>query len=389
MVVVNQARLKNHILELASFRDSRDEGVTRYAFTPEYEEAAAYVAGLMEDAGMSVHRDAIGNLIGQKKGTGKKKGRIITGSHIDTVRQGGKFDGTLGVLGAVEAVKTFEELGIMLDKDIEVCAFIDEEVSALGSRAYTGTELPDRFAARLEERGYTRKDFESCRQELQEEDCFLELHIEQGRVLEEHGMQIGEVDGILASVNYEGTAFGRADHAGATPMELRKDAFMLLADFAERFRELVQQEKGSVGTIGNVIITPGVRNVIPGRAAFVMEIRTPDESAIARIEKKLRKEFGKDQVEFERTAYYQAAVMSDDVQRIIREVSEDLGLHHEKIHSGAGHDTQSFADKVRSGMIFVPSIDGISHSPAEQTAWEDCSNGVNVLANTMIRIGKM
>lgn len=388
MVVVNQARLKNHILQLASFRDVRDEGITRYAFTPEYEAASKYVGELMKDAGLNVRRDALGNVIGEKKGSGEMKGKIITGSHIDTVRQGGMFDGTLGVLGAIEAVKTLGESGVTLDKDIEVCAFVDEEVSALGSRAYTGTELPERFLKRLEEKGYTLESFESCRQELQEEDCFLELHIEQGRVLEEHGMQIGEVNSILASVNYEGTAYGRADHAGATPMAIRKDAFMQIADFAERFRELVLAEEGTVGTIGNVVVTPGIRNVIPGRVSFVMEIRTPDESAIPRIEKVLRKEFGKEQICFERTAYYKSAIMAEEMRQAIREVSEKLGLRHEKIYSGAGHDTQSFADKVKSGMIFVPSVDGISHSPAEMTSWEDCSNGANVLANTMIRIGK-
>lgn len=388
MVVVNQARLKNHILKLATFRDVRDEGVTRYAFTPEYEEASKYVEELMKDAGLAVHRDALGNLIGKKRGSGEMKVKIITGSHIDTVRQGGMFDGTLGVLGAIEAVKTLEESGIMLDKDVEVCAFVDEEVSALGSRAYAGVELPDRFLRRLEEKGYTLEEFESCRQELKEDDCFLELHIEQGRVLEEHGMQIGEVDSILASVNYEGTAYGRADHAGATPMTLRKDAFMQLADFAERFRELVLAEEGTVGTIGNVVVTPGIRNVIPGRVSFVMEIRTPDESAIPRIEKVLRKEFGKEQVCFERTAYYKSAIMADEMSLVIQEVSEMLGLRHERIHSGAGHDTQSFADKVKAGMIFVPSVDGISHSAAEMTSWEDCSNGANVLANTIIKLGQ-
>lgn len=201
-------------------------------------------------------------------------------------------------------------------------------------------------------------------------------------------MQIGEVDSILASVNYEGTAYGRADHAGATPMTLRKDAFMQLADFAERFRELVLAEEGTVGTIGNVVVTPGIRNVIPGRVSFVMEIRTPDESAIPRIEKVLRKEFGKEQVCFERTAYYKSAIMADEMSLVIQEVSEMLGLRHERIHSGAGHDTQSFADKVKAGMIFVPSVDGISHSAAEMTSWEDCSNGANVLANTIIKLGQ-
>lgn len=388
MVIVNQARLKNHLLELATFRDVRDQGITRYAFTPIYEEAAGYVIELMQDAGLKVHRDAIGNIIGAKAGTGNSEYRIITGSHIDTVRQGGMFDGALGVLGAIECMKSIQEAGIELSCDVEVCAFIDEEVSALGSRAYAGCDLPKRFLRRLEENGMTREQYDDCRQEIDKRDIFLELHIEQGRVMEEERRMIGEVQSILASVNYEGRAYGRADHAGATPMNIRKDAFMQLADFSLRFQELVKQEAGSVGTIGNVILTPGIRNVIPGQADFVMEIRTPDESAITRIEEKLREQYLEEQISFERTAYYKSAIMNEDIKSVIHEVSTSLGLSNMPIHSGAGHDTQSFTDKMRAGMIFVPSIEGLSHCATEKTEWEDCSNGANVLANVIVKLGR-
>lgn len=387
MIFSNSDRLKNSLEQLAKYGANDDEGITRVAFTDTYKAGRDYVKQLMIDAGLEVVIDPIGNLIGTLKGNGRKSGKIITGSHIDTVRRGGMFDGTLGVLGGVEAALCIRENNIVLDKDLVVVAFIDEEVSAIGSRAYTGIDLPKAFLTRLEDNHLGLEEFESSRVNCTKDDMFIELHIEQGRVLEEHNIQIGEVVSILSSVNYEGKVTGRADHAGATPMDIRVDAFMRLAEYALRFRELVKKEEGSVGTIGKVELVPGQRNVIPGSANFVMEMRTPDEEAIIRVEEALSKEFP--DVELDRTAFYSAAKMDKRIVETINAVSDELNLTHEPIHSGAGHDSQSFEKVMPTGMIFVPSVDGISHNPKEFSKWEDCANGVSVLANVLIRLSKL
>ncbi len=383
---VNGERLMKHLEELSRKGGGEGPGITRAAFTKGYCEAADYIAGLMEQAGLKVRIDGIGNVIGVRAGKSGK--RLITGSHIDTVAQGGMFDGALGVVGAIEALQSIGEQEIEMEHTVHVCAFIDEEVSALGSRAYAGIDLPPAFEERLEQNGLNKKVFMECGMDLKPDEHFLELHIEQGGILEAGGIDIGVVRRILSSANYMCRAKGAADHAGNTPMDMRDDAFMKTAGFALRMRELVLEHKDMVGTIGYVKANPGYRNVVPGEVEFSMELRAPAEADIEEVEKVLQKEFEPEGVLMKRTAFYEAAVMDDEIKNAIARICGELGLKHLAVNSGAGHDSQSFAGKLKTGMIFVPSRNGISHSPLEFTSAADCANGAAVLANVLLELDR-
>lgn len=382
---INKNRMVEQMENLAQFGNHQEMGITRFAFTQEYEEARCYVKKCMEEAGLETHIDAVGNLIGVYMGN--KRGKIFVGSHIDTVKCGGKYDGSIGVIGAIEAVRTLHENQIRLEKDIYVCAYVDEEFTSLGSKAIAGAKVEEDSIHKLILNGYQEEDVKKCRFELEQQDIALELHIEQGKMLEEKNINIGIVDAIAASYKYAGVVKGTAGHAGTLQMYQREDAFVKMSEYTLAFNQMVCEYEQLVGTIGKIEVTPGARNIVPGKVDFLMEMRSPNEKDMLEVEKKLEEKFG-DKVELIRTEEYKIVEMDVEINQKIEKICKDMNMSFMHMNSGAGHDIQSFNERAKCGLIFIPSVGGLSHCPEEYTSWEDCERGINVLMHLIRKAGE-
>ncbi len=287
---VNGERLKAHIEALAKIGADPEGGVTRYCFTPEYEEAALLISGWMRDAGLTPRRDAAGNLIGRKEGTDPSRKAIAIGSHFDTVKRAGQFDGCFGVLGAIEIVQTLAENGVEMKWPLEVPCFVEEEgtrfgAGLLGSKAFAGKidgnylrktkDLEGKpIADTYVQYGYDPDRIVEARRSPDELEAYFEMHIEQASVLDTYGEQLGIVEGIAGYVWLKAVFEGRADHAGATPMDLRNDAIIpasMMVPQAEKIA--LDMGKPLVITVGRMLISPGNINVVPGRVEMYFDIR--------------------------------------------------------------------------------------------------------------------
>ncbi len=384
--LINEERLKSHLEELGYIGAEEKHGRTRIAYTPEYNVGRDLVKSWMDEAGLATSVDTVGNLFGVKKGKSNKV--ILIGSHIDTVPEAGIYDGCLGVLGAIEAIQTLNERHIELDHTIKIAAWIDEEGTAIGglfgSRAYSGLPIDESFKNRFDQYDMTMDKFESAKSN-DDVDYYLELHIEQGGILDDKKISIGIVQAIVAIFRWTVNMKGQANHAGTTPMYLRDDAMLKTAKFVSRYDELVRQHEGMVGTIGKIRAFPGTFNIIPERVKFSCEMRSVNVEDMNEVWQQMLDEFG-DVIEYQQDFKQDAVVMDDKVKQSIKSAAEKLGLSCMDINSGAGHDTQSIASVTRPGMLFVPSVHGISHSPKEYTTWKDCANGANVLMHTVCNL---
>lgn len=381
---INKERMIQQMEKLATYGAHGEEGITRFTYTPEFNEAMEYVKGCMTDAGLKTKYDPVGNLIGIYPGT--EGGKIFVGSHIDTVKCGGMFDGAIGVIGAIEAVRTLNENGIRTKQDIYVCVYLDEEFGALGSKAIAGKELDAVSMQKVCSNGHSMQDVADSEIEMEESDYALELHIEQGSILENTNRQIGIVDSILASYKYRGTVEGHAGHAGTLQMKSRDDAFVKMAEITLEFQRLVCGYENMVGTIGKVEVLPGARNIVPGKVEFLLEMRSPKQQDMKDVEKKLRHKFTEKGFCLERTEEYEPVIMEPAIKSVMEEICEKDHIAYMHLHSGAGHDIQSFYGKTKCGLLFIPSVNGVSHCPKERTKWEDCEEGINVLMKTMIAL---
>jgi len=332
---------------------------------------------------------------------------LLLGSHLDSVPNGGRFDGALGVMAALEVLKTVKENGVRLQVDLEAIDFTDEEgtlVGLLGSAALAGHLDPEALQNPRGGRaqlvaGMQRADLsdESMLSAARPKDSlagYLELHIEQGKRLERAGINVGIVSAIVGIWSYRLTFIGRADHAGSTTMDDRLDASLGASAFTLAARELVLRSfPNCVVNVGKMDFTPGAFNIVPARVEVSLEFRSPDEAEFKRLDtiliaraKAEAQRFGLE-LKIEDLGKHSPSMMNDKVQRAYAEACDDLGLTHTLLTSGAGHDGQSLADLCPVGMIFVPSVDGASHSPREFTKWEDCVNGANVLLQAALRLG--
>ena len=398
-------RLKHDLEELG--RIGRDErgGVNRPSCSAADLEARAWLKKKIEEAGLCYRQDGAGNQFGRLECAGKT---VLAGSHIDTVPNGGMFDGAVGVLAALECARRIREEKTSLVKALEVASFTDEEGNLvgdfLGSRAFMGLVDEDEvrngrtsfgvpFSDVLKRTGFTADGILGARRDRPELEAYLELHIEQGPVLEDEGIPIGIVERI-AGKHYRQCAYiGESGHAGTTPLELRHDAFLGLADLALRATQLVATRYyGSVLTVGRAALHPGSFSVIPGRADFTLEFRSSSAEAMAAIEKEVFALAGDIAATrgltfisklVDRTA---PVTVAPRLAGLIEEECRSLGYPSMKMTSGAGHDAQIIAAACDSGMIFIPSPDGISHSPGERVDWADLEKGANVLLRTLLRL---
>ena len=404
-VAINAARLNDTLTALGQIGNT-DEGMQRVAFSPLDVAGRDYVMELMRRAGMAVRIDAAGNIIGRIEGSGGSLPAIALGSHTDTVPAGGQYDGALGVIAAIEVVQALKDAGHTTRHPLEVMVFTNEEGTSfhrwlLGSRAVAGLWEAEDFSAvaddgatlasRLPDIGGNISHIEEARRRPDELACYLELHIEQGPTMHRGGYPIGIVTGITGRSVYHVDIVGEANHAGTTPMAMRKDAMSAAAQIALKVRSIAgEMEICRVGTVGSMDVHPNAGNVIPGRVQMGIEFRDERMESLAAAEVELRRtaeEVGHAEsvgitVSAQRNT--PAVPISGNMQQLVTDAAEVAGLAHINLPSGAGHDAQAIASITPSAMIFVPSVNGISHAPAEFSAPEDCANGTQVLMNALL-----
>jgi len=404
---INDSRLLNTLDELSEIGATSQGGVTRLCLSDDEVEAKRYIIELMKRAGLEVHVDPVANVIGVLNSAAETK-LVACGSHVDTVIDGGRYDGSYGVLAAIEALRSFKESEIKLGHPLAAIAFANEEgvrfPAMVGSKYATGLiTLKDVFALRGTDGATFEEALTKSKLELESDSflakhipgTYLELHIEQGPVLENEGKQIGIVENIVGTRQIEVGIHGSADHAGTTPMDARKDALLFASKIIQFVNKLsLELGKGSVGTIGFLEVTPNAPNVIPGEVRLIIDFRNSSANIIDLASSKLN-EMVKDtankdrvQISIRQRADLPPADMTDSIASLIQEITDDLGLTWRRMQSGAGHDAMIMRRIADTGMIFVPSKRGKSHSPMEETAGDDLIHGANVLANTLMKISK-
>jgi N-carbamoyl-L-amino-acid hydrolase len=410
VATTNAARLHDRIAALARFGALPGGGVTRCCWSPPHEEARAWLLGEIRAAGLQGWVDAAGNIFG---GLGvssfsTKAPVVLTGSHIDTVPEGGILDGALGVLAGLECVQAVRESGAAPSRPLVVAAWSDEEGrygSLFGSRAFCGrldvTAVPtmtavdgERLVDAMARAGFDASRAPEARAPDGAVHAYVELHIEQGPRLDEAGVPIAIVDSIVGVRRTRLIWNGQADHAGTTPMERRRDAFLAAADYSLRARDLVVERGGgrSVTNIGVVYVHPGVSNIVPGRAELVHEMRGPDSDTLERLAHEceaLAKEIADRRsigVEIRRMSATTPVACSPNVQAAVESACKELGLGWKTLYSAAGHDAQNLALITDSGMLFIPSRGGKSHRVDETSDAGAIERGANVLLRTLLTL---
>src|SRR5574341_557702 len=398
---VNGTRVNQHLTDLSRFGRNPQGGVSRVAFSPADIEGRAFAMELMRSAGLSVRIDPGGNLLGRRTGSVPGVPPILFGSHIDSVPEGGKYDGDVGSMSAIEVAHTLGEKGYRTRHPLEVAIWADEDSGLPGSRAFVGDltdeelRTPGRDGVTLAEKiqriGVNPLRMAEARHEPGSVQAYIELHIEQGGILDQTGIQIGIVEGIVGINHYDVAIKGFANHAGTTPMDQRQNALLTASGLVLAVDRIVRAEPGrQVGTVGRLIVKPGAPNVIPGEVDLTVELRDLSMERIEalwdQIYNELQSISAKNGTTFSFIKQHSnpPALSDPKVRDVISEAVRGLGLSSVGLPSGAGHDAQDLARICPMGMIFVPSVKGISHSPNELTRPEDVVNGANVLLQTML-----
>ncbi|KRD93263.1 Zn-dependent hydrolase [Bacillus sp. Root239] len=405
-VAVNGERLKNTLERFADYGRTPNNGVTRLALSEEDRLARDYFCSCCRDLGMDIKIDDLGCIYATLEGL-EDKPPVVIGSHMDSVKKGGRFDGILGVVAGLELVRTLVEHNIKPKVPIMIVNFTNEEgarfePSMMASGILSGKFQKDVMMKKTDVDGVTfEQALQSCGYEgdtsnrLTEASAFVELHIEQGPILEREAKSIGVVECVLGMVCYEIEVTGESDHAGTTPMDMRKDALFATNNLiAEARHELGRLDSNLVYTMGRMNVLPNIHTVIPNKVIFSLEARHTDEDVIASVEKiiqslpdqaellegcevRVTKLWGRDTVWFDKT-------VCDEVEESVR----SLGYSYKRMVSGAGHDAQFLASYIPTAMIFIPSVNGKSHCEEEFTPWEQCEKGVNVLLETVIKLAQ-
>lgn len=403
---VNGERVNAHLRELAEFGKTPEGGTHRLAYSDADVQARQYAMSLMREAKLEVSIDAAGNIVGRRAGSDTALKPLMIGSHIDSVPAGGSYDGQVGSMGAIEVAQTLMESNVRLRHPLEVVLFQNEEGGTIGSVALA--------------RGLTEKDLNivtNSKKTIREGIKFIggdtdkltsavrkkgglagyvELHIEQGGILHQEKIDIGVVEGIVGVFWWDVTVEGFANHAGTTPMNGRRDALLAAAKYIDAVNRIVTSMPGrQVGTVGKIQALPGAYNIIPGKVTTSLGLRDLDAAKVQMIFEKIQAEVRRIEAatgtkfDFKQINASQPAPTDPRFRRVIHDAARQLGLTTKLMPSGAGHDAQEIALLCPVGMIFVPSRDGISHSPREFSEPADITSGVNVLLHTLLKLDGM
>jgi N-carbamoyl-L-amino-acid hydrolase len=406
LLKIDERRLQNDLETLAQIGRTTDGGVSRLAFSEADVQGRAWFRQRVAADGFAFKAEGAGNLSAVLPSADANARTLLFGSHLDTVPNGGRYDGALGVLAALEALRTIKDAGLQLPYHLEVISFTDEEGTTLplgGSRAVAGilTEgdldrarsRVDTFDAGLTRLGISRQSMLNARRD--DIEAYVELHIEQGSYLEEAGVNIGVVTSIVGIRGYHLRFLGEAAHAGARPLHKRKDALWGAAAFILAARELVMRDfTPGVATVGEIGVQPGVSNIVPAEALLALEFRHSTlenldliEAALLDTARQAADTYAL-KLEIDAGGRHAPALMDERLMRAIETSADALGLSHMRQPSFAGHDGQSLNKIAPTAMLFVPSKDGVSHSPYEYTAPQDVKNGANVLLNTILALAR-
>ncbi len=402
---VDAARLLATLERLEAFGGTEAGGTQRLAFSDADIAAREWVAELMETAGLEVSIDGVGNLIGRRAGSDPSLAPIMLGSHIDTVPDGGSYDGQVGSMGAIEVVHTLLDHGLVTQHPLEVVIFVNEEGGKTGSRALIGEVEPDELDVMtasgmtigegIRRLGGDPDNLAAVRRPPSSVAGYLELHIEQGAVLYNQGIDIGVVEGIVGIKRWDVTFRGFANHAGTTPMDDRRDALVAAARYIIAVEDIASTLPGrQVATVGRIAASPGAPNVIPGEVRLSLEIRDLSMDRIDDLYQRIHQRAEQiattsdTTVEFEPFYVTYSAPTDLRIRALVEGAAEDLGLRSLHMPSGAGHDAQSIARLGPVGMIFVPSVDGISHSPQERSEPDAIVAGANVMLLTLLKLDR-
>ena len=403
---VNGQRLNQHLSELAQFGKTPEGGTHRLAYSDTDVQAREYAMKLMREATLDASIDAAGNIVGRRAGSDAALKPLMIGSHIDSVPAGGSYDGQVGSMGAIEVAQTLAENNARLRHSLEVVLFQNEEGGTIGSaalaRSLTEKDLniisnskktiregikfiggdPNKLASVVRKKG----DLAG----------YLELHIEQGGLLHQEKINIGVVEGIVGVFWWEVTIDGVANHAGTTPMNQRHDALLAAAKYVDAVNRVVTSIPGrQVGTVGKIQAFPGAYNIVPGKVTTSLGLRDLDAAKVIMIYEKIQAEVRQIETatgtkfEFKQINASQPAPTDVRFRRVIDDAAKQLGFTTKLMPSGAGHDAQEIAPLCPIGMIFIPSRDGISHSPREYSEPTAITNGANVLLHTLLKLDAM
>ncbi|MGB5634299.1 MAG: M20 family metallo-hydrolase [Waterburya sp.] len=412
-LLVNGDRLNQSIAKLASIGQLPNGGVKRIAYSQEDIKARNLIQQWMKELEMEVKIDAAGNIIGKYPGKNPvasaigfaTPSAIATGSHIDTVPCGGHYDGAYGVLAGLEVIRVLKENQIKLDRPIEVIVFTDEEGSMIGSKAMSGRVVRDPQYYRRP----NGADIQTClatiggdwykltqaRRSTKDISAFVELHVEQGPVLESMGKQIGVVEGIVGQRRFNITVKGSANHAGTTPMSMRCDALVAASQVVLAVNQIGNTPGQQVATVGKMEVLPNAANVVPGWVEMSLDIRDLSSLHIDSLLKQLRTHLEEiavatnTQIRLNPCLHNEPALAEPYIQKAISLSCEDLDLSYTYLPSRASHDAQEMAQITDMGMIFVPSTMGVSHDANEYTSPKQCSQGANILLQALIRLGQI
>lgn len=398
MIAVNGDRLNASITRLAKIGRLPNGNICRLAFTPEDLQARYLVQQWMVEAGMAVRTDAAGNLIGTYAGRKIGAASLATGSHIDTVPSGGEYDGTLGVLAGIEVVRVLRENNIHLNHPVEVIVFTDEESSMIGCQAMAGMVKPkdDSMAERLERIGGNWDEISTAKRTRENVAAFIELHVEQGAVLERSQKQIGIVQGVVGMLRQAISIIGQANHAGTTPMDGRQDALVAAAQIVLFVQSIaLKMPSRPVATVGFLTVAPNAVNIVPGQVDLTVDMRDLSQACLDQMKELLDQELKaiathtNTQITISPILVVEPTPAADSVQQIIEKTCQQFALSYCHLPSRAGHDALEIGRFTDMGMIFVPSEAGVSHSGEEYTSPEQCVHGANVLLNTLLQLDEI
>lgn len=408
---INKSRIENDFNNISKFGGLSNGGVTRLAFSKEDMDSREYLISVMEDLGLTISIDAFGNMRGRRKGQ-EELSPVAIGSHLDTVPEGGHYDGVVGVISAIEVIRVLNENNVETKRPIEVVNLSVEESSrfggaTLGSKLLSGkiklknlNKFVDKEGVSLyqalEDNGFKPDDIESAVLEKGDIYAFIEMHIEQGPVLETENIPVGIVTSIAAPTRFRVKFKGVADHSGNTPMSIRKDALTAASELVLGVERIARDEAGpaTVGTVGYLYVKPGAMNVIPGGVELGIDIRDINSEDKKVAVKKVIKLI--DDIKKRRPVEIDYEILTDDepvqlssmVIKTLEEKAKEIGLSYKIMHSGAGHDAMHMADIANAGMIFVPSKNGISHNIEEFTEMEDICKGTELLLHATISLAQ-